>query len=111
MNKIIKKLKNKGSGISELIIKIAITIFMSPVLFPSTAHAVDPLGEVINEFLEVLQGPLRTGAGLGLLFGLFQLVMAFKEDSPQAKSSAIKFLVGAGALSLFAENFIDWIGI
>jgi hypothetical protein len=37
--------------------------------------------------------------------------MSFKEDNPQAKSSAIKFLIGAAALYLFAENFIDWIGL
>jgi hypothetical protein len=113
IKKINKNIKYRVNGINMLLMKIAITLIMSPFLFTGTAAAqqANDLGTIINNFLTALQGPLRIGAGLGLLFGMFQLVMSFKEDNPQAKSSAIKFLIGAAALYLFAENFIDWIGL
>ncbi|KXS44276.1 MAG: hypothetical protein AWU54_784 [Candidatus Frackibacter sp. T328-2] len=111
MKNIIKNAKKINIGINGLFIKIAITFFMSPFLFTNTVYAANDLTSIIDNFLTALQTPLRIGAGLGLLFGLFQLVMSFKEDNPQAKSSAIKFLIGAAALYLFAENFIDWIGV
>jgi hypothetical protein len=112
---LITKFSEKGKALFEntnvYLLKIAITILMSPLLFGQTAHAANDLTTIIDNFLSALQTPLRIGAGLGLMFGLFQLVMSFKEDNPQAKSSAIKFLIGAGALYLFAENFIEWIGV
>lgn len=113
INKINKNITKVTNKCNMIILKLVITAFMSPFLFSGTAVAqqANDLGTIINNFLEALQGPLRIGAGLGLLFGMFQLVMAFKEDNPQAKSSAIKFLIGAAALFLFAENFIDWIGL
>lgn len=106
------KIKYRLNSINMLLIKAIISIIASPFLFTGTAAAqANDLGTIINSFLTALQSPLRIGAGLGLLFGMFQLVMSFKEDNPQAKSSAIKFLIGAAALYLFAENYIDWIGM
>lgn len=56
------------------------------------------LSGVIELFVETLTTPIQIGAGLIFLYGIISLIMAIKEDNPQAKSSAIKSMIAGGVL-------------
>jgi len=68
------------------------------------------LSGAVNVFLEALETPMKIGAGLIFVYGVVSLIMAFKEDNPQAKSSAIKSMVAGGILygvSTQLTNIVD----
>ena len=64
--------------------------------------------EVINMFTDLLETPIKIGAGLIFVYGIF-FDNGFKEDNPQAKSSAIKSMI-AGGLLLVATQIGQIVG-
>lgn len=68
------------------------------------------LQEVINMFTNLLETPMKIGAGLIFIYGIFSLIMAFKEDNPQAKSSAIKSMIAGGLLFAIATQIGQIVG-
>lgn len=99
-----KKIKEKVWNLKTKI------IFTLGLLFalPSSVYAQGPggggggLDQAVDMFVTALEDPMKTGASVGFVYGVVSMGMAMKEDNPQAKSSAIKWMVGSGVVFIIA---------
>jgi len=102
--KYVKKTDGLIGKVEMCLLILLLKLCSAPVL------AQTDLDSAVSQMVEQVTGPIQIGAGLGMVYGVFSGVVAIKEDNPQAKASAIKWLIGAGVLFAIAEVLPGFVG-